>query len=62
MTPLESSANGQKFATLRFATAFGRPHVARVHTDARFYGHEQFTLVTSVAVCPDGLDSLDVDR
>ena len=49
MTPLEITANGQKIATLRLATAFGRPHVARAHADARFYGHEQFTLTTSVA-------------
>jgi len=44
MPPLEIFANGQKVSTLRLETTIGRPHLSRVHADARFFGNEQFRL------------------
>jgi hypothetical protein len=44
MPSLEIFANGQKVSTLRLETTIGRPHLSRVHADARFFGSEQFRL------------------
>jgi hypothetical protein len=44
MNPLELFANGQRVSTLRLETTIGRPHLSRVHADARFFGSEQFRL------------------
>ncbi len=44
MNPLEIFANGQKVSTLALEATIGRPHLSRVHADARFFGNEQFRL------------------
>ena len=44
MCPLEIIANGHKVSTLRLETTIGRPHLSRIHADARFFNNEQFRL------------------
>jgi hypothetical protein len=44
MNPLEIFANGQKVSTLALEATIGRPHLSRVHADARFFDNEQFRL------------------
>ena len=44
MSPIQVYANGQKVSTLALETTIGRPHLSRVHADARFFGNEQFRL------------------
>lgn len=44
MRPIEIFANGQIVATLRLDAGIGRPHLSRIHADARFFGNEQFRL------------------